>query len=440
MRPSCLQVLFVSFLFLSSLYAHDYVPGEPQKNPILLKGGHLYTINQGLLKDTDILFEQGRITQIGKNLTLPPHTEIIDISGKYVYPGLFDSYSLLGMTEIGAVRATNDMAEVGEITPEVQSHMAYNPDSEIIPTTRSNGITTALVVPMGKLVNGRSSLIALDGWTKEDALIKPNVGIHLTWPPANVVNSWWQEKSEEEQQQEKNKKLKMLYQTFEEAKAYFNAKKANPLLPKDTRWEAMLPIFTQELLVFIYADDARQIQQALEFAETFSLKIVLVGGYESWKFGATLKAKNIPVILGKTLELPRREDEDYHLPFRVPMLLAEAGVSFSFSFATSGESSWDASWSARNIPFMAGYAVAFGLSYENALRAITLTPAEIFGVAHDLGSLEIGKKATLIVSDGDILNPLTHHICFEFIEGKKVDLDNKHKELYRKYKAKSAPK
>lgn len=432
---------YSTLLFLCSvafLFAHDYVPGEPQKTPVLLRGGDLHTVTQGVLKNTDILFEHGRITQIGKNLKVPEGTKIIEVTGKQVYPGLIAAYSILGLIEIGAVRATLDQEEVGGVTPEVQAHIAYNPDSEVIPTIRSNGITTVLVVPQGSLFTGRSSLLNLDGWTHEDAMEKMNVGLHLTWPPVVPQKHWWVEKTEEEQNQEIAKKLKTLIQTVEQAKRYFLAKQANPLIEKDSRWEAMIPLFTREMPLMIYAEDVRQIEMALDFTEEHQLRMILVGGYDAWKIASRLKESKIPVILRRSTNLPRSEDDDYDLSYRLPALLQSAGVQYCISFASDDNyPPWGNCWDIRNLPFLAGHAVAFGLTPEEALCSITLSPAKILGVDKDLGSLEVGKKATLVVSEGDILDPITHQISLEFIEGRLVDLNNRHKELFRKYQQKN---
>jgi imidazolonepropionase-like amidohydrolase len=275
-----LSPFFFSFLFLfgALLFAHDRIPGTPQKHPILLQGGDLHTVSHGVLKATDILFENGRITQIGKNLTLPPETQIIHVHGKQIYPGLLDPYSILGLIEIGAVRATDDTTEVGWVTPEVQSHIAFEPDSELIPTVRSNGVMTILLAPLGELISGRSSLLNLDGWTKEDAMVKANLGVHLVWPPAQIERSWWAEESEEEQEKQRNQKREVLYQSFKTAKQYLLEKAQNPSLPQDSRWEALLPLFTQEMTLFVYADDCRQIEQALYFAQEYQFKMVLTSG------------------------------------------------------------------------------------------------------------------------------------------------------------------
>ena len=427
----CAALLFVAPLFVATAaIAHDYVPGAVQKSPMLLKGGDLYTVSGDILRKTDLLFENGRITQIGRNIAAPSGSEKIDVSGKRVYPGLILVHSTLGLTEVGAVRATRDMSEVGDITPEVSAHIAYNPDSEIIPTIRSNGITTAQVAPNGNIISGRSCLINLDGWTKEDASEKMYSAMHVNWPSSSVITAWWMDKTAEEQKKENAKKLKRLHDVFEDARAYYMARQANREIKEDLRWEAMLPVFSKEMPVFVEANDYRQIKQAIKFAEDFDLKMVITGGDEAWKLASSLKKAKISVALGFVQATPRYEDDDYDLAYRLPKLLSDAGVKFCL---TGG----GRSWYTRNLPFQAGQAVAFGLSKAEALRSVTLSAAEILGVEADLGSLEVGKKATLVVSDGDILDQLTNKVVYEFIEGRKVDLNNRHKELYAKYKEKN---
>ncbi len=424
-------ILILAVLCTSVALAHYYVPGKKQDHPILLKGGDLYTIKSGVLTSTDLLFENGRISQIGKNLTAPANAEIIDVSGKRIYPGLIDAATNIGLVEIGEVRATRDATEVGGVTPEVQSHIAYNADSEIIPTVRSNGITTALVAPVGGVISGRSSLMNLDGWNKEDAAEKFNVGLHVNWPRASAGWSWWDQRPPEEKKKERDENLKRLDQTFADAKAYYLAKKSDPAAAHDERWEAMLPVFSKELPVFVNADDARQIRQAIDSAKKWDFRMIISGGRDAWRITDLLKANNIPVILGATQREPIREDEDYDISYKVPKLLADAGVKFCFSSSYSNSGS-------RNLPFQAAQAVGFGLTSDQALRGLTLSTAEILGVDKDLGSLEVGKKATIVVSNGDILDPPTNKVVYEFIEGRKVDLNDRGKQLYEKYRQKTA--
>lgn len=412
--------------------AHNITPGKKQSEPVLLKGGTLYTVSHGVLPSTDLLFEDGRITSIGKGIVAPAGAQVVDVTGLNVYPGIIAANTSLGLIEIGAARATNDLSEVGQNNPDVAAHVAYNPDSEILPTVRSNGITTALIVPQGGVLSGRSCLLNLDGWTKEDAAEQLIVGLHLNWPQASIITAWWMDRSAEDQKKDMEEGRKNLFEIFANARAYSVAKQADPKLKIDSRWEAMLPIFTRELPVFVAADDYRQIEQAVQFAREQNVRMILVGGSESWRATQLLRENKIPVILRPTAAKPFRSDDDYDQAYKLAQQLQDAGVQWCMSPGGS-------SWSARNLPFYAGFAVSFGLNKESALRAITLSPAEILGVDSQIGSLDIGKKATLVASEGDILDPITAKVTKMWIGGRRIDLDNKQLQLYRKYSQKGRP-
>jgi len=421
----CIAALLAPAVFVT---AHDYIPGAPQTVPILLKGGTLYTVSDGVQETTDLLFENGRITQIARDIVPPENTRVIDVTGKHIYPGLIAAGTKLGLVEIGAVRATVDQTEAGRVNPDVQTHVAYNPDSEIIPTLRSNGIAYAEIAPDGPLLAGRSCLLNLDAWTKEDAAVNLNVGLHLYWPDVAISRGWWEQRSPEKQREAQKKEREELRRAFEDALAYRTAKAADPNIEVDSRWEAMRPIFDRTLPVFVHADDCRQIEEAVQFAREFGLRMILVGGREAWKLTELLKQNDIPVLYGYSHALPMRQDDPYDQAFATPRLLREAGVRFGIAILST--------WSARNLAFDAGQAAAFGLDRDAALRAVTLSVAEILGADEKIGSLAVGKNATLVVSDGDILNPLTCRVTQMFIDGREVNLDDKHKELYRKYRAK----
>jgi imidazolonepropionase-like amidohydrolase len=415
-------------LLATTLGANDYIPGAKQTAPILLKGGTLYTVSDGVLENTDLLFDNGRITQIGTGIEAPDGAEVIDVSGKSIYPGLIAAGTSIGLIEVGAVRATKDQSEVGRINPDVCAHTAYNPDSEIIPTVRANGIAYAQIVPGGGLMRGQSCLLSMDAWTKEDAALSLSVGMHLSWPAVAISTGWRESRTPEKQREDMVKNRKRLFEVFDDAQAYRTARAADPDLKVDSRWEAMLPILAAEKPLFVHAGDYRQIEQAIAFANDRALKLIIVGGSEAWKITDLLAANNVPVIYGRSHGLPLRADDDYDMAFKTPRLLHEAGVTFSFgTFSYTG---------VRNLPFDAGQAVAFGLPRDVALRAMTLTVAEIMGVAEEVGSLEVGKRATITISDGDLMDHLTHNVTRLFIDGRKVDLNNKHKELYEKYRAK----
>ncbi len=432
MKMRLLLVVLMLELGCGSLLSNPYVPGKKQDHPILLKGGDLYTVSHGILKNTDLLFEQGRITQIGANLTAPANAEVIDVTGRRIYPGLIDAASGLGLVEIDAVRATKDNAEVGPIHPEVQSLIAYNPDSELIPTVRSNGILLALVAPEGGVISGRAALMKLDGWTREDCVEKPDAALQLNWPQVAISTAWWNEKTPEEQKKEMAESREHLRESFRTARAYYLARKAGTQKEVDLRWEAMMPVFDMTMSVYINANDVRQIEEAVYFAKEQGIRIVIVGGREAYRVAGLLKEHNVPVVLGRTQLLPFREDDDYDISYKLPKLLQDAGVKFSFSYGY-------ATWASRSLPFQAAQAVAYGLDSDVALRSLTLTSAEILGVGKDLGSLDVGKKATLIVSEGDILDPISQRVTHAYIDGKMVDLNNRHKQLYEKYRQKTYP-
>jgi imidazolonepropionase-like amidohydrolase len=414
-------------------WANDQIPGAPQRRPVLLRGGDLYTVANGVLPATDLLFADGRIVEIGESLQAPADAEVIEAAGKRVYPGLIAPATTLGLIEIGAVRATNDRSEVGSITPEVAAHVAYNPDSELIPSVRVHGITTAQVVPGGGLLRGRSFLTHLDGWTKEDAAVRLVDGMQLSWPAPVTRTGWWIGRTRAEQVEEREKARRELRRAFEQATAYRAARRADPGQEIDLRWEAMLPVLDGEMPLFISADDARQIEEALEFGRELGLSIVIVGGQEAYRVVDTLAERRVPVILGGATGLPLREDDDYDIAFKQPRLLHEAGVTFALGYVTWG------AWDVRNLPLQAGQAVGYGLPADVALRAMTLTTAEILGIAATEGSLEVGKNATLFISDGDVMDTLGQRISAMYIEGRRVDLGNRHRTLYEKYRRKPAP-
>ena len=421
----------VVVLFLTTqLIANDIIPGEKQKQPIALINAKIFTVSGNIVENGTLIFEKGKISAVGMaDIKIPDDAEVIDVKGKNVYPGIIAAYSQLGLLEIEAVRATLDYNEVGDFNPNVKAVTAYNPDSDIIPTVRSNGITTALIAPLGGTVSGISSLLNLDGWNQEDETVRDNVAMHLSWPRMTVRQSRRVKDSAEKQKKQMEENLQKLEKWFDDAAAYAKARKADPDKKVDIRFEAMIPVFEKKMPVIIDADEYKQIEAAVDFCKRHDLKMILFSGEDSWKLTDLLVENDIPVILHHTHALPAREDEDYDLPFKRPVLLKEAGVKFCLTKTSS------AVWDIRNIPFYAGTAVTFGLSEADALKSITLWPAEILGVADKLGSLEVGKNATLIVSKGDILDMQTSIVELMFIDGRKVNIDDKQKRLYRKYEA-----
>ena len=405
------------------VFAHDMIPGTPQDHPILLRGGNVYPVSGPMMSGGDVLFDEGKIVAVGRNLNTPPNTEVIDVSGKNVYPGLIAARTILGLTEIGAVRATDDDNEVGDLNPEILASSAFNPDSELIPTVRANGITTAQVTPIGNLVRGRSFIVQLDGWTREDSTVLPVDALHISWPSVAISRAWWVRASEEEQRERMKKNRDLLHDLFADAKA---AKKAGGAYDSnDLLLEALGPVLDGELPVFVEADDYRQIVEAVRFAREYGLSLVITGAREADRAAELLKRWNVPVILDATQSLPYRSDDAYDQAYALPAKLHQAGVKFAI--ADPG------SWNSRDLPLQAAHAVGFGLPKDVALRSITLSVAEILGIDGRQGSLEAGKDATLIVSERDILDTLGGGVSHMWIEGRAVDLDNRHKQLERKY-------
>jgi len=408
------------------------IPAPPQARAIALIGGTVHPVSGPAMENATVVFENGKVSAIGLHAAIPDNAERIDISGRHLYPSLIDAATTLGLVEIGAVRATRDYSETGQINPNVRAEVAINPDSEILPVTRANGIALALSVPRGGLISGTSALIMLDGWTWEQMTLRAPVGLHVNWPSMTPRRGWWITKSEEEQRKQMKQNLKKLEEAFAEARAYKAAKDAEARQgaiyhDTDSRWEAMRPVFDKSLPVFVAADEVKQIQAAVHWAETENLRLVIVGGHDAWRVTDLLKEHNVPVVYGRVHALPRRRWEAYDTPFTTPKKLYDAGVKFCIA-------SFDNS-NVRNLPYQAATAAAYGLPKAEALKAITLYPAEILGVADRVGSIEVGKDATLIVTDGDPLEIRTQ-VEHVFIQGRHIDLGNKHTALYHEYSEK----
>jgi imidazolonepropionase-like amidohydrolase len=425
-------VLILSILFTSPAFSSDIIPGKPQEKPIALVGGTIHTVTKGTIENGVVLFDKGKIVAVGREINIPKDAEVIDVKGKHIYPGLINAFTTIGLIEIGAVRATRDVTEVGLVNPNVRAEVAFNPDSEHPPVTRSNGITMALVVPTGELIAGQSALMMLDGWTWEEMTLKAPVGLHIYWPRMTLpsVGFMFVRRSPEELKKEVETRINLIRETFQKARAYKKAKESEiqkgvPYHDTDLKYEAMIPVLEGKVPVFIHANSSKEILSAIEWAESEGLKIVIVGGADSWKVADVLKNKNIPVILTNIHRLPSKRYSDYDEPFTVAYKLYKAGVKFCIG----GEGGY---YNERNLPYQAATCVAFGLPREEALKAITIYPAEILGVADKVGSIEPGKDATLIVTTGDPLE-ISTQVVYEFIQGKKVDLSNRQVKLYEKY-------
>jgi imidazolonepropionase-like amidohydrolase len=429
----------VLFAVAALAAASTITPAKRPATPVLLKGGEVHTVSGAVLPKTDVLLADGRIAAIGAGLKAPAGAQLIDVAGKRVYPGLFSAHTTIGLEEISAVRATVDTTEVGVINPNARALVAVNPDSELIPVTRANGVLTVHTAPTAQsdgqsapgLIAGTSALLRLDGWTWEDMTLRAAVGIHVYWPSL-VAAPRRGTVAVDDRQKKYDEQLKLLRTAFAAARAYAQARDVAGGRPVETdlRWEAMRPALRGDQPVFVHADSLHQISAALDWAREQNLRLILVGAYDAWRVAERLQAQDVAVIINGTQKLPVRRDDGYDDIYANAGKLSAAGVRFCIasSLGTAGGAA-----NARNLPYEAAMAAAFGLPAGEALKAITLYPAQILGVGGELGSIEVGKRATLIVTDGDPLEIPTQ-VSLAFIDGASIQLHSRHTQLYDKYR------
>ena len=413
---------------------------------LVIEGGTVHTMT-GEPFQGRVVITNGIITAVGPDVSAPPGATRIDASGMHVYPGLFDAMSTLGLTEIGAVSATNDQAEMGLYNPHLNAATAIHPSSELIPVTRANGLTHAIVAPRsarGGVIAGQAALVNLDGWTVEEMAIDVSVAMVINWP-AIVTRSFdfttfsYKSKPFNDAKEEAEKKQNELRDWMEAARHYQQAKGAErSRADVDHKLAALAECLDGKKQVIIQANAKRDIEGAIGFAEEYGLKMILAGGRDAWKVKDTLAEKKIPVILGKTQSMPREEDDPYDRPFVNPSELHQAGIRIAFSSGAGGGFSGSPHTS-RTLPYEAATAMAFGLPAEDAMKALTLWPAEILGVSDRIGSIEPGKIANVIVTDGSPLE-ITSNVHHLIIAGNEVATENKHRSLYEKYRSRPLPK
>ena len=427
--------ILIIILFSFAINANDQIPAPPQKNPILLENGMIHTISNGVIKGS-ILFDKGKIIRISDYISPPNNAEVINLDGKHVYPGFISAVSRIGLVEINAVDVTNDHSERGDFNPNVRANVSYNPDSHIIPTTRSNGVLIANVTPSSGVVSGQSTIMMMDGWTWEDATFSHPTGLHINWPQMGVRSGGgrWMRMSPARQIERRNKALKELDDMIKDGRAYAKLRQtktrtAKDYHDKDLRWESMIPYVEGKLPIFIHANEVRQIEAAVNWSNRHELKIIIVGGKDAWRNTEILQENKIPVIYEVVTALPSRRFEDYDQAYKSPLMLYQAGVKFCISSSRSD------AYRVRNLPNQAAMAAAYGLPKDVALRSITLSAAEILGIESQVGSLEAGKDATLFISNGDPLEIRTN-VLQAYIQGRKIDMSDKHKSLYNKYQQK----
>ena len=392
----------------------------------------IHPVTRPVIERGTLVVRGGKIEALGANVQVPAGATVIDAAGGHVYPGFINARTTLGLSEPGA-RGYDDVNEMLDVNPQLRTRVAYHAESDAIPVARANGVTTVGVVPGGGTFGGEVAVMNLDGWTWEDATLRPNAGIEFNFPAigggggrgggGGGRGGQAQDRSYDELKRERDKKLDEIIRLFDQARAYAKAGKDKTV---DWTLEALVPIVERKLPLITTASREQEIRDAIAFADRAKVNIVISGGAEAGLVAPLLKEKNIPVILSNTLSLPSREDMFHAATYQLAGELAQAGVKVAFSTGDTNN--------VRLVPYNAAMSVAWGLSGDEALKALTINAAEILGVADRIGSLETGKDANLFIAKGDPLEVRTE-ITHVVIEGKDVDLGNKHEALYRKYLA-----
>ena len=401
---------------------------------IAIRGARIVTVSGPVIEKGTIVLSGGKIVAVGADAAVPAGAEVIDGSGKTVYPGLINGLTTLGLTEISSVPGSVDTTETGDINPQARAWLAVQPHSELIPIARANGTTVVLTAPLGGLVSGQSALLRLAGSTPEALTVKQPVAMHMVYPtgrPSFSLARLFEEpelKTFEERlkdrRQNQDKELRRLGNLIEDARALGQRRGANVPSDVDLAEEALGAVARGELPVVMRADGEDEIRGAVRFAGEHRLELIIAGGLEAWRCADLLKEKDVPVLLSVD-RLPRREADRYDAAFTNPSVLHRAGVHFAIVSDDAADS--------RNLPYEAAMARAYGLPAEVALRAITLSPAEIFGVADRMGALAVGQDADLFVATGDIMDTRTQ-VTHVFVDGVAQSLETRHTRLYREFK------
>ncbi|WP_400191727.1 amidohydrolase family protein [Hymenobacter sp. B81] len=428
-----LKLLSLALLLAGAARAQVPAPAGPQAKPVLLLGATLHVGNGTVVPDAAVAFDKGRLTYAGAQpgFTLDRTAyEVVDVRGQHIYPGLILPNSTIGLTEIDAVRATVDEREVGTLNPNVRALIAYNTDSEIIPTVRTNGVLLAQVTPRGGLLSGQSSVVQLDAWNWQDAAVKADEGLHLNWPAMVLrLNPAEDAAALAKRQDARAAQLRELESLLTEAAAYRQLPAGRR---ENLRLAALGGLFDGSKALYLHVDYGKEIVEAVRFARRLGVqKLTVVGARDAWMALDFLKQNNVAVVLSRVHALPRRPDDDYDLPYKLPALLQQAGIPFCLDYQGDMEVA-----GSRNLAFIAGTAANFGLSKEQALTAVTLSPARILGLDQNYGSLETGKSATLVISTGDLLDMRTNNVTRAYIDGRAFSLDNKQTYLNKKFSGK----
>ena len=423
-------LLLVIIVSAASSYGQTPTPGKKQEKSIIYINATVHIGDGTKVLKGAVGFDNGLISYVGatpevrKNL----FEEVIDVEGMHIYPGFIAPNSTLGLQEIGSVRATRDQREVGDINPHIRSLIAFQTESDITTTVRTNGILLGQITPRGSFVGGQSSVVHFDGWNWEDALIRESDGIHVYWPRMYERDHTGKLLSLKERGLYQ-KRVEALEEYLDQAKAYQNRANEENI---DLRLQAFSKLLKNKMNLYVHAQTAKQMTAAISLKRKYNIeKMLIVGGRESHLITNLLKENNVGVMVGRLHDLPWNDYDDLDLPYKLPKILQDAGVKWCFENAGDMEQ-----MNSRNLPFYAGTAIAYGLEYEQAVAGLTLNTAEMIGVSTKYGSLQVGKSATLIVSKGDALDMMTNNIIFAYIDGRSLELTNRQIGLYKKYKKK----
>ncbi len=408
--------------------------GFAQKSKhVLLKNGYAHLGNGQVIQNSYVSFKDEKIELVANatnsKIDLSVFDTIIDVFGKHIYPGLIAPNCILGLQEAEAVRQTSDYAEVGNYNPHIRSLIAYNAESKILETVKANGVLYTQSTPRGGRIAGTSSILATDGWNWEDAVIKTDDGVHVNFPNTIQKHGWWAEPEPSDKNPKYTEQVNELTTFFNNAFSYYNTKNVTD---KNLRFEAMKGIFDGTKNLYIRADYVKDIIGAINFSKKFNIKkLVIVGGKDSHKITKLLKENNVAVMLNRLHDLPDLPEAETDLIFKLPYLLQKDSVLFCLQNQGDMEA-----MNARNLAFLAGTAAAYGLTKEQALQSVTLSSAKILGIDNLVGSIETGKLASLIVSEGDILDMKTNKIILAYVNGRSIKLSNFQNDLNKKYSEK----
>jgi len=405
-------------------------PAPDQARSVLILGATAHLGTGDVLEDCAVGFRDGKIDYVGRSFQVnrQKYDDLVDATGQHLYPGFIVTNTTLGLQEIGAVRATQDQYEVGTFRPNVRTVIAFNTDSEIPPTVRTNGVLMGQITPRGGVVSGSSGVVHFDGWNWEDAAIAMVDGIHLNWPSTHHRHRK-DGKIDIQRRKTYDQQKHEIERFFGEAQAYASAPRGSVT---DVRHEGMRGLFDGSLCLYVHTDDARAITEAVHFKRDLGIeRMAIVGGYDAYLVADLLRENNVAVMLQSVHSLPRFADDDVDLPFKLPKLLMDEGLTVALQVDKRMTE-----MNSRNLPFYAGTARAYGLTEEQAIQALTRNPARILGIDDQVGTLERGKTATLFLSEGDALDMRTNSLTHAWIEGRQIDLDNRQRQLYRKFQTK----